>query len=209
MKYQKLALAAILSSLATQQSFGANLPLSSGSATKEHSNTTKPGLVITADAPAPHKPELLLSADTPDAHKPVLAEPMHEFPLEQKVPAANVVDKPKADEPPKVLKLTSAYFCNEKNPKAAYQEACSQQDAHFNEPAYYYRKATILIQMGNYSKAEQQLKDLLVDIPNNSDYHIARAYCYYKMGKKTAAQDEIGMARFHNPRLPESIEFDD
>jgi tetratricopeptide (TPR) repeat protein len=195
MNHQKLALAAILCSLAAQQSYGSNLPLSSGSATEGPADAIKPGLVI--------------AADTPDAHKPVLAEPMHEFPLEQKAPVANVVDQPKVDQPPKVLKLTSTYFCNEKNPKAAYQEACSQQDAHFNEPAYYYRKATILIQMGNYSKAEQELKGLLVDVPNNSDYHIARAYCYYKMGKKTAAQDEIGIARFHNPRLPESIEFDD
>jgi tetratricopeptide (TPR) repeat protein len=203
MNYQKLALAAILCSLAAQQSYGSNLPLSSGSATDGHSDTTK-----SAWADAHTLRESVIAADTPDAHQPVLAEPMHEFPLEPK-PVANVVDKQDANQQPKVLKLTSAYFCNEKNPKAAYQEACSQQDAHFNEPAYYYRKATILIQMGNYAKAEQQLKDLLVDIPNNSDYHIARAYCYYKMGKKTAAQDEIGMARFHNPRLPESIQFDD
>jgi tetratricopeptide (TPR) repeat protein len=204
MKYQGLALTAILCSLVAQSSYGSNLSLLSRLAAGEHSEAMRPAIAAIAS----DLDTSFIAADTSDLHKPVLAEPMHEFPQDGK-PVANVVDKPADDQPPKVLKLTAAYFSNEKNPRAAYQEACSQQDAHFNEPAYYYRKATILIQMGNYSKAEQELKGLLVDIPNNSDYHIARAYCYYKMGKKTAALDEIGIARFHNPRLPESIEFGD
>ena len=109
---------------------------------------------------------------------------------------------------PDVLKLTKEYFSSEKDPRVAYEQACSQQDAHFNEPAYYYRKATILMQMGSYSKAEQILKGSVIDVPNNSDFHLARAYCYFKLGNKTAALDELGMARFHNPRLPQDIEFD-
>lgn len=137
-------------------------------------------------------------------------QPLPEYPTDQKPPVVEVHSKPQpAPEQLKELTLTTAFFCDEANPKAAYQEACSQQAAHFNEPAYYYRKATLLIQLKNYSKAEQELKGLLVDIPNNSDYHLARAFCYYKMGNKTGARDEIGIARFHNPRLPEDIKFGD
>jgi hypothetical protein len=44
-------------------------------------------------------------------------------------------------------------------------EACSQQAAHFNEPAYYYRKAVILIQIEFY-KAEQELK-FVTDVPKH------------------------------------------
>lgn len=121
-------------------------------------------------------------------------------------PKSNVTTEV-VDQAPQSLTITSTYFSNEKDPRIAYQEACAQQAAHFNEPAYYFRKAAILIQMGNYSKAEQELKGLLVDIPNNSDYHLARAYCYYRMGNKFAAEDELNMAKFHNPSLPKDIKF--
>jgi predicted Zn-dependent protease len=123
------------------------------------------------------------------------------------VPMKPAYTKPGNEPPAKTLVLTTSYFASEKNPKHAFQEACEQQGAHFNEPAFYYRKACILIQLKSYSRAEQELKNLIADIPNNSDYHLARAFCYYKMKNKTAADDEINTARFHNPRLPENIEI--
>ncbi len=137
---------------------------------------------------------------------------MQQFPIED----APVGQKPTAAgggttsdaAPPTSLILTAKYFSDEPDVKAAYKEACAQKAAHFNEPAYYYRKAAILIQMGEYSKAGQELKGLLADIPNNSDYHLAQAYCFFKMGQKTAALDEVGMAKFHNPRLPANIAFE-
>ena len=109
----------------------------------------------------------------------------------------------------KKLILNVDYFSQEANPKTAYTEACAQQAAHFNEPAYYFRKAKILIQLGNYSKAEQELKGLLVDEPNNWSYHLARGFCYYKLGKKIAAQNQLNLAKFHNPSLPVEIGFAD
>lgn len=109
----------------------------------------------------------------------------------------------------KVLTLTQAYFCNESDPRRAYQEACAQQAAHFNEPEYYFRKAKILIQLGNFSKADQELKGLLVDNPNNSAYHLARAYCYHRLGNRIAAEDHLNMAKFHDLTLPKQIVFGD
>jgi tetratricopeptide (TPR) repeat protein len=139
---------------------------------------------------------------------PPASIPMQQFPREE-ASLSQAPRRPHADQIAGPLVLTTRYFSDEINPRAALQEACAEQAAHFNEPAYYYRKAALLIQLGSYSRANQELKGLLVDIPNNSDYHIAKAYCLYKLGQKTAALDEVGMARFHNPRLPEIVEFAD
>ncbi|HEY9684837.1 MAG TPA: hypothetical protein V6C86_24885 [Oculatellaceae cyanobacterium] len=132
--------------------------------------------------------------------------PMQQFPIESVAPGKQDTSAT-GETAGSDLELTAKYFSDEADVRAAYKQACEQKAAHFNEPAYYYRKAAILIQMGEYSKAGQELKGLLADIPNNSDYHLAQAYCYYKLGQKTAALDEVGMARFHNPRLPANITF--
>jgi uncharacterized caspase-like protein len=110
---------------------------------------------------------------------------------------------------PQVLRLTVDYFSKEQNPRKAYEEACTAQAAHFNEPDYYYRKACILIQLGNFSKAEQEFKGLLVDAPNTASYHLGRGYCFHRLGNNTAAMDEINMGLFHNPQLPRKVEFGD
>lgn len=119
------------------------------------------------------------------------------------------IQSPTKNDQRSVLKLTTTFFSNEINPKTAYTEACRQQAAHFNEPEYYYRKARILMQLGNFSKADQELKGLLVDAPNNSMYHLARAYCYHRLGNKFGAEDELSMAKFHDPSLPRDIQFGD
>jgi tetratricopeptide (TPR) repeat protein len=105
------------------------------------------------------------------------------------------------------LVLNSKYFSNEPDLKGAWREVCEQKAIHFGEPAYYYRKAAVLIQMGEYQKALTELQNLIADVPNNSDYHLAQAYCYFKLGMKTAARDAVGTARFHNPRLPVNVSF--
>lgn len=110
---------------------------------------------------------------------------------------------------PQVLRLTVDYFSKEQNPRKAYEEACTAQATHFNEPDYYYRKACILIQLGNFSKAEQEFKGLLVDAPNTASYHLGRGYCFHRLGNNTAAMDEINMGLFHNPQLPRKVEFGD
>ncbi len=147
------------------------------------------------------------ASDNVDAPMPTFPRDPEKVKLQVPMKQVDGASGKTEDVPPNTLVLTSNYFGTDKNPKHAYQEACEQQDAHFNEPAFYYRKACLLIQLKSYSRAEQELKNLIADVPNNSDYHLARAYCYYKLKNKTASQDEINLARFHNPRLPQNIEI--
>lgn len=107
------------------------------------------------------------------------------------------------------LVVTANYFSHVDNPRKAYMEACSEQDAHFNQPEAYYLKAKLLIQLGSFSKAEQELKGLLVDEPNDWRFHLARAYCYHKMKQETAAKNELQQAIDHNPTLPRNITWGD
>lgn len=162
-------------------------------------------LIIAVQPKAPQQvPQTVVFDMEPDSS----SEPPVDPSKSAAVATADNSDETKAEEP-KVLRLNVAYFSNEQNPRKAYTEACSQQAAHFNEPEYYYRKACILIQLGNYSKAEQEFKGLLVDAPNNAAYHIGRGYCFHRLGNNFAANDEINMALFHNPQLPRKFEFAD
>jgi tetratricopeptide (TPR) repeat protein len=173
----------------------------------EAQNSNFFGKDVTLSAPHLPKPVHSSNSEAPGLGATV---PMKDFPTE--VPVKNdassvgssvVMIESKDDS----LVLNSKYFCNEPDIKAAWREVCEQKAIHFSEPPYYYRKAAVLIQMGEYQKAATELKNLIADVPNNSDYHLAQAYCYFKLGMKTAARDEVGTARFHNPRLPANVSF--
>ncbi len=107
------------------------------------------------------------------------------------------------------LILTRAFFSTDPNPQKAYQSACEASQANFNNTDLYFRKAKLLIQMGKYGKAMQELTGVLVDDPNNEHYRLARAYCYAKQGMKGLAEDDIRTAQFKNPKLPNKIEIGD
>ncbi|MDR3612361.1 MAG: tetratricopeptide repeat protein [Candidatus Obscuribacterales bacterium] len=172
----------------------------------EAQNSSFFGKDVTLSSPHLAKPMHSSNSEAPGLGATV---PMKNFPTEVPVKNnavaadSNNVTENKDDS----LILSSKYFCNEPDLKAAWREVCEQKAAHFSEPAYYYRKAAVLIQMGEYQKAATELKNLIADVPNNSDYHLAQAYCYFKLGMKTAARDEVGTARFHNPRLPANVSF--
>ncbi len=109
----------------------------------------------------------------------------------------------------KKLVLTRAFFSSDPNPQKAYQSACEASQANFNNSDLYYRKARLLIQMGKYGKAMQELTGVLVDDPNNEHYRLARAFCYAKQGMKGLADEDVRTAQFKNPKLPTRIEFGD
>lgn len=109
----------------------------------------------------------------------------------------------------KKLVLTRAFFSNEPDPQKAYQSACQASRVNFNNSDLYYRKARLLIQMGKYAKAMQELSGVLVDDPNNEHYRLARAFCYAKQGMKGLADEDVRTAQFKNPKLPTKIEFGD
>ncbi len=109
----------------------------------------------------------------------------------------------------KKLVLTRAYFSNDPTPEKSYQYACEASGANFNNTDLYYRKAALLIQMGKYGQAMQQLTDVLVDDPNNEHYRLARAFCFAKQGMRALAAEDIRTAQFKNPKLPTKIEIGD
>jgi hypothetical protein len=123
---------------------------------------------------------------------------------------ASLLGEPPSDNTSKQpLKLTRSYFSNETNPRVAYQSMCQATDVNFNNPDFYFRKAKILIQMGNWAKAMTELKGVIVDDPNKYEYYLARALCYHHLGMEALCEADIRTARFKNPSLPEKIEFGD
>ncbi len=106
--------------------------------------------------------------------------------------------------------LSDSFFCRESGDlRKAYTEACRLVAANRGDPEYEYQKATILIGLKKYSSAEQTLKNILADRPNNDKYNLARGYCYFRLGQKGVAKDYIDKAKFHNPTLPVEITFGD
>lgn len=107
------------------------------------------------------------------------------------------------------LILTTKYFSDEPDPKAAWEGIKNASWANFNNFDLYHKKAKILIQLGNYSKAEQTFKDVLVDDPNRVEAYLGRAYCYYKMKNMGMARYYVGEAQKKGVLLPKVIEFGD
>jgi hypothetical protein len=94
-------------------------------------------LIISVLPRAPQAlPESVVLDLEPDSAHNNTQNPMQSYPVAQpqtqtQVPTKlAVVSQPEA---PKSIKLSQSYFSNEKNPRLAYMEACSQQAAHFNE----------------------------------------------------------------------------
>lgn len=111
--------------------------------------------------------------------------------------------------PKEKLVLTTKYFSNEPDPKAAWEGIKNASWANFNNTQLYFKKAKILIQLGNYGKAEQTFKDVLVDDPNLVDAYLGRAYCYYKLKNIGMAQFYVRQAQEKGVYLPKVIEFGD
>ncbi len=95
-----------------------------------------------------------------------------------------------------VMKINAAYFSNVEDPAAAYTAACQAQAAHFNDTDYYFRKAKILIQLGKWGKAMQELKGCIVDNPQVPQYYLARAYCFFKLGQKAQSEADLRQYKF-------------
>ncbi|HEY9785147.1 MAG TPA: tetratricopeptide repeat protein, partial [Candidatus Obscuribacterales bacterium] len=107
------------------------------------------------------------------------------------------------------LVLTREYFSNEPDPKAALKAAYEAKAAHFNDVQAYLAIAKVQIQLGKFSSAMQQLKDVLTDDPNIVEAYLARAYCFHKMGLEGNAKADLKMAIEKGVTLPKDIEFGD
>lgn len=111
--------------------------------------------------------------------------------------------------PSGVLKLNVAYFSNAPDPHKAYEYACQALSTHHNDPEFAFRKAKVMIQLGKWGSAMQELKGVIVDNPNIAGYYLARAYCFHKMKQEGNAQADLETAKFKDVFLPDQIEFED
>jgi len=153
----------------------------------DFSATEKPALAISAKSAAPYSAKAGSRSNT-GAYAPEYSE-----------------DGAAVESSDKKLVLTRAFFSTDPDPQKSYQAACEASQANFNNSDLYYRKACLLIQMGKWGKAMQELTGVLVDDPNNEFYRLARAYCYAKQGMKGLAAEDLRTAQFKNPK----IEFGD
>jgi len=107
------------------------------------------------------------------------------------------------------LKLNVAYFSNAPDAHKAYEYACQALSTHHNDPEYAFRKAKVMIQLGKWGSAMQELKGVIVDNPNIAGYYLARAYCFHRMGQEGNAEADLETAKFKDVFLPDHIEFED
>lgn len=108
-----------------------------------------------------------------------------------------------------VLKLNVAYFSNAPDPHKAYEYACQALATHHSDPEFAFRKAKVMIQLGKWGSAMQELKGVIVDNPNVAAYYLARAYCFHKMKQEGNAEADLETAKFKDVFLPDKIEFED
>jgi hypothetical protein len=128
------------------------------------------------------------------------------MPPQPKPPSAN---KAVMSKPAGVLKLNVAYFSNAPDPHKAYEYACQALSTHHNDPEFAFRKAKVMIQLGKWGSAMQELKGVIVDNPNIAGYYLARAYCFHKMKQEGNAEADLETAKFKDVFLPDQIEFED
>ncbi|MBX9692471.1 MAG: caspase family protein, partial [Cyanobacteria bacterium] len=174
-----------------------------------HSKWKGDKLIIAAKPVAPQSiPPTVMSELQPDSSRPSVASrpPADTAPQSRAVPTTTSATTLESIHNKEKIVLTDSYFCSTTGDlKKAYTEACRLVAANRGDPEYEYQKATILIGLKKYSSAEQTLKNILADRPNNDKYNLARGYCYYRMGQIGVAKDYIDKAKFHNPTLPIEI----
>jgi len=76
---------------------------------------------------------------------------------------------------------------------------------HPSDADLYFERAKAMIQMDKISAAINDLADAIRNQPNRSEYYLARAWCYKRLGNTYLAEDDIKQARFVNPALPKDI----
>ena len=157
-------------------------------------------------------PESVVFDLEPDSTKATASMAAVEVPKTSVVPPqpkAPTETKVAMSKPSGVLKLNVAYFSNAPDPHKAYEYACQALSTHHNDPEFAFRKAKVMIQLGKWGSAMQELKGVIVDNPNIAAYYLARAYCFHKMKQEGNAQADLETAKFKDVFLPDQIEFED
>jgi hypothetical protein len=106
-----------------------------------------------------------------------------------------------------VLHVTKESFPSEGKPQQLIKELTYAIKVHPLDPDLQFQRAKALIQIDKYDNALADLSDAIMNQPNKSDYYIARAWVYMKLGNSVLAADDIKQARFVDPGLPAKIDL--
>jgi len=113
-----------------------------------------------------------------------------------------------SDEPPAQaipLKVTKERFSPSGKPSEIVRQLDIALRVHPSDADLYFERAKAMIQMDKISAAINDLADAIRNQPNRSEYYLARAWCYKRLGNTYLAEDDIKQARFVNPALPKDI----
>ncbi len=131
----------------------------------------------------------------------------------------NVVAKPNSDQlsiaaaapispgesTPIILQVTRQSFMTDGLPIRLLRELDLAIKLHPLDPDLLYERAKALIQLDRINRAVADLSDAIMNNPNDSQYYLARAWCYRQLGNSVLAADDLKQARFVNPNLPDQV----
>ena len=106
-----------------------------------------------------------------------------------------------------VLHVSKESFPSDGSPQRLIKELTYAIKVHPLDPDLQYQRAKASIQLDKYENALEDLSDAIMNQPNKSDYYIARAWVYMKLGNSVLAADDIKQARFVDPGLPAKIDL--
>jgi tetratricopeptide (TPR) repeat protein len=106
-----------------------------------------------------------------------------------------------------VLKVSKGFFATEGKPGEIIKELDQAIRVHPSDPDLMYERAKAYIQIDKFSNALNDLSDAIIGQPNKSEYYIARAWCYKKLGNSYLAADDLKQARVVDPSLPPQIDL--
>lgn len=107
------------------------------------------------------------------------------------------------------LHVTQNTFRSDGNAQQRMQELSAAIEDNQADPELFYERAKALIQMNKINRALDDLTEAITLAPNNSDYYLARGWCYWKTGNSVLSLMDRKQARFVNPKLPAKIDFAD
>jgi hypothetical protein len=105
------------------------------------------------------------------------------------------------------LKVSKDRFNTSGKPSEMLHELDVALRVHPTDADLYFERAKALIQMDKIVHAISDLADAIRNAPNKSEYYLARAWCYKRLGNTYLAEDDIKQARFVNPALPKDIDL--
>jgi tetratricopeptide (TPR) repeat protein len=157
-------------------------------------------------ASTPLAPPLASTADLP-AGQPTLLQPI--APALTKTDKDTSADASDQDQDNTVLHISKERFAISGNADAYIHQVTSAMRVNPQEFSLVFERAKAEIQQAKWDRALSDLCDAISSVPNESEYYLARALVYTRMGNSILARADLKQAHFHNSRLPKNIDFEE